>query len=52
MLWFYFKNEVTNFNDNLVNTDALKSFKYKAKLLGKTVAQTVPNQEMQQLLYH
>ena len=42
-LWFYSKDEATNFNNNIVNTDNFKSFKYKAKLLGNTVAQPAPN---------
>ena len=37
--WFYSKDEATNFNDHIKNTDTLKSYKYKAKLLGNTVAQ-------------
>ena len=34
-LWFHSKNEVNNFNANIKNTDALKSFEYKTKLLGR-----------------
>ena len=34
-LWFYSKNEATNFGANIANNNALE---YKAKLLGKTVA--------------
>ena len=37
-LWFYSKDETTNFNANIANTDNFKSFKYKAKLLGNTEA--------------
>ena len=37
-LSFYSKDEATNFNNNIANTDSFKSFKYKAKLLGNTVA--------------
>ena len=39
-LSFYSKDEASNFNDNIANTDIFKSFKYKAKakLLGNTVA--------------
>ena len=37
-LWFYSKDEVTDFNEEIANTDNFKSFKYKAKLLGNTVA--------------
>ena len=40
-LWFYSKDKATNFNKNIENTDNFKSF--KAKLLGNTVAQPVPN---------
>ena len=43
-LWFYPKDEASNFNNNIVNTDNFKSFNYKAKLLGNTVAQSNPNQ--------
>ena len=44
-LWFYSKDESTNFNNYVSNTDALKSFKYKAKLLANTVAQSALNQD-------
>ena len=37
--WFYFKDEATNFNLDIADTDNFKSFKYKTKLLGKTVAE-------------
>ena len=40
--WFYSKDEANNFNNNIANTNNFKSFKYKAKLLGNTVAQTAP----------
>ena len=36
-LWFYSKDEATDFNDYIANTVDFKSFKYKAKLLGNTV---------------
>ena len=36
-LWFYFKDEATNFNVDIENTHNFKSFKYKTKLLGNTV---------------
>ena len=36
-LWFYSEDEVTDFN-NIANTDAFKSFKYEAKLIGDTVS--------------
>ena len=42
-LWFYSKDEASNFNNNIANTDNFKSFKYKAKLLENTVAQSAPN---------
>ena len=35
-LWFYSKDEATNFNADIVNDDNFKSFKYKAKILGNT----------------
>ena len=35
-LWFYFKDEATNFNTNIKHPDDFKYFKYKAKLLGDT----------------
>ena len=41
-LWFYSKDEATNFNADIANDDSFKSFKYKAKLLGNTAAQPVP----------
>ena len=37
--WFYFKDEATNFNLDIADTDNFKSFKYKTKLLGKTEAE-------------
>ena len=43
-LWFYSKDEATNFNNVIVNTNEFKSFKYKAKLLGNIVVQPEPNQ--------
>ena len=44
-LWFYSKNEATNFNADIANTDNFKSFKYKVELLKTTVAQPAPNAE-------
>ena len=38
-LWFYSKDEATNFNVDIENTDDFKSFKDKAKLIGNTVAE-------------
>ena len=43
-LWFYTKDEATSFNADIANTNNFKSYKYKAKLLGNTVAQDAPNQ--------
>ena len=40
----YSKDEAINFNNDIENTDDFKSFEYKAKLLGKAVAQPTPNQ--------
>ena len=38
-LWFYSKDEATDFNGNIVNViKVVKYFKYKAKLLGNAVA--------------
>ena len=42
-LWFYSKDEGTNFNADIANTDNSKSFKSKAKLLGNTVAEPGAN---------
>ena len=42
-LWFYSKDEATNFNADITNDNDLKSFMYKAKLLGNTVPQPNPN---------
>ena len=38
ILWFYLKDEATNFNDDIANTNSFKSFKYKTVLLENTVA--------------
>ena len=43
-LWFYSKDEATNSNADNSNDNNLKSFEYKAKLLGNTVAKLAPNQ--------
>ena len=37
-LWFYSKNETTNFNLDISNNDSYKSFYYKSKLSEDTVA--------------
>ena len=42
-LWFYSKDEATNFNTDTANTDDFKSLKYKAKLLGNTEGRLAPN---------
>ena len=42
-LGFYSKDEATNFNAVVANNNDFKSFEYKAKLLGNTVAQPNPN---------
>ena len=43
-LWFHSKDEVTNFNAGIDNTNNFKSFKYQAKSLRNTVAQRTSNQ--------
>ena len=42
-LWFYLKDETTDFNVDIPNNNNFKSFKYKAKLLRYTVVQIAPN---------
>ena len=42
-LWFYSKDEATNFDADIVNNDNFKSFKYNTYLLGNTAAQPFPN---------
>ena len=37
-LWFYSKNEATNFNADIANDNNYKYFKYKTKLSGNTEA--------------
>ena len=50
---FYSKDEATNFNADIDNTNNFKSLKYKAKLLGNTVADAANGiLKMQQLLFH
>ena len=47
-LWFYSKNEATNFDNGIGNTCTFKSFKvksYKVKLLENTAAQPASDQE-------
>ena len=36
-LWFYSKDEATNFNLDIENNNDFKSFEYDPKLLGNTV---------------
>ena len=43
-LWFYPKDKAINFNNDIANTDAFKSFEFNAKLLGNIVAQPATNQ--------
>ena len=40
-LWFYSKDEATDFNADVANDNNFKSFKYKAKLLQNTEADGV-----------
>ena len=42
-LWFYSKDESTDFNADITNDNNFKCFMYKAKLLGNTIAHPVPN---------
>ena len=42
-LSFYANDEAIDFNADIANDDNFKLFKYKAKLLGNTAAQPVPN---------
>ena len=42
IFWLYAKDEATNFNAGIENTNAIKSFEYKTKLLGNTVARPAP----------
>ena len=42
-LWFYSKDEATDFNAVIGNDNSFKSFEYKTKLLGNTVAQPTSN---------
>ena len=42
-LWFYSKDEASDFDNDIENIGAFNPFKYKAKLLGDTVAQPEPN---------
>ena len=42
-VWLYSKDEATNFDAVIADDTNFQSFKYKAKLLGNTVAQPNPN---------
>ena len=42
-LWFYSKDEATNFNADIGDNVAFKSFVYKTKLAGETEAKPAPN---------
>ena len=42
-LWFYLKDEATNFNRDIANDNNFKSFVYNTKLLGNTGTQTASN---------
>ena len=42
-LWFSSKDEATNLNADITNDNNFKSFRYKTKLLGNTIAQPAPN---------
>ena len=46
-LWFYSKDEATNFDNDIANTDNFKSFKYKTEWLENAPAQPTPNQANQ-----
>ena len=52
-LWFYSKDETTNFNLNIVNDNICKYLEYKAKLLENTKTDNVNEiLKMQQFLCH
>ena len=52
-LWFYSKDEATDFNADIDNTDDFKSFKYKAKSIETVVEEgAIGIPKMQQLLCH
>ena len=42
-LWFYSKDEATEFNNKIKNADSFKPCPYNSELLGDAVAQTPPN---------
>ena len=43
-LWFYSIYKTTSFNADIANNINLRSFDYKAKSLGNTIAKDAPNQ--------
>ena len=43
-LWFYSKDEATNFNTVIADNNNFKYFKFKTKLLGNTEAQPAPDE--------
>lgn len=42
-LWVYSKGKTANFNSDIVNTENVKSFMYKTKLIRSTVANGILN---------
>ena len=50
-LWFYSKDEATDFDTDIANDNNFKFFMYKAKLLGNTEVDG-NNGKMQQFLCH
>ena len=42
-LWVYSKGKTANFNSDVVNTENVKSFMYKTKLIRSTVANGILN---------
>ena len=42
-LWFFSKDEASNLNNNIVNTNNFKHFEYWAKLFGNRVTQPAAN---------
>ena len=51
-LWFYSKDEATNFDADIGNNNAFKSFQFKAKLLESTIADGNNSILKMQSLYH
>ena len=42
-LWFFSKDEASNLNNNIVNTNNFKHFEYRVKLFGNIVTQPASN---------